>query len=282
MPAVVSSTEGSCTDGTSDAEGTILCPRSSKKDRYVRRISSTLTRRSLRSCDHAVADNEVAVEQAGDLPRRRPVHGLGQGDHRLARIAVHLEAALAPRGVVAEPHAVDPLRRPVKTRIAQPDTPGGELGAGAGSHGVGGRVRPDHIERLAAPHAQTPSLPHGEVMVPVVLAEAPAAPVDDLARAPIEAGVATQELSLALAGEEAEVLALRASGDLQSRVRRDLAHLRLAQLCERKAKARQGARAEPREHVGLVLARVRGGREQRPVSIVGDARVMAGDKFPGA
>src|SRR3954468_11924845 len=85
IPAVVSSTEGSCTDGTSDAEDTILCPRSSKKDRYVRPVSSTLTRRSLRSCDHAVADDEVAVEQAGDLPRRRPVHGLVQGDHRLAR-----------------------------------------------------------------------------------------------------------------------------------------------------------------------------------------------------
>ncbi len=33
IPAVVSSTEGSCTEGTSDAEGTILCPRSSKNER---------------------------------------------------------------------------------------------------------------------------------------------------------------------------------------------------------------------------------------------------------
>ena len=33
MPAVVSSTEGSWTEGTSEAEGTILCPRSSKKER---------------------------------------------------------------------------------------------------------------------------------------------------------------------------------------------------------------------------------------------------------
>src|SRR4051794_30190852 len=261
MPAVVSSTEGSCTDGTSDAEGTILCPRSSKKDRYVRRISSTLTRRSLRSCDHAVADDEVAVQQAGDLPRGRPVHRLGQSDHGLARIPVHLEAALAPRRVVSEPDAVDPLSRPVKARIAQPDPPGGELGAGAGGHGVGGRVGADDVEPLAAPDAQAPSLPHGEVVMPVVLAETPAAPVDDLTRAPIEAGVATQELSLALTGEEAEVLALRAPGDLQSLVRCDLAHLRLAQLGERKAKARQGAWAESREHVGLVLGRVRGGRE---------------------
>ena len=33
IPAVVSSTEGSWTDGTSEAEGTILCPRSSKNER---------------------------------------------------------------------------------------------------------------------------------------------------------------------------------------------------------------------------------------------------------
>ena len=33
MPAVVSSTEGSWTEGTSEADGTILCPRSSKKER---------------------------------------------------------------------------------------------------------------------------------------------------------------------------------------------------------------------------------------------------------
>src|SRR3954469_13566976 len=39
MPAVVSSTDGSWTEGTSEAEGTIRCPRSSKKVRKVRRIS---------------------------------------------------------------------------------------------------------------------------------------------------------------------------------------------------------------------------------------------------
>ena len=33
IPAVVSSTEGSSTEGTSEAEGTILWPRSSKNDR---------------------------------------------------------------------------------------------------------------------------------------------------------------------------------------------------------------------------------------------------------
>ncbi len=33
MPAVVSSTDGSWTEGTSEAEGTIRWPRSSKNDR---------------------------------------------------------------------------------------------------------------------------------------------------------------------------------------------------------------------------------------------------------
>ncbi len=39
MPAVVSNTEGSCTEGTSEADGTTLWPRSSKKERKVSRIS---------------------------------------------------------------------------------------------------------------------------------------------------------------------------------------------------------------------------------------------------
>ena len=33
MPAVVSRTDGSCAEGTSEAEGTILCPRSAKNER---------------------------------------------------------------------------------------------------------------------------------------------------------------------------------------------------------------------------------------------------------
>src|SRR6476659_1681473 len=50
IPAVVSRTEGSCTEGTSDAEGTILCPRSAKKDRYVSRISFAFMLGSLNIC----------------------------------------------------------------------------------------------------------------------------------------------------------------------------------------------------------------------------------------
>src|SRR5437868_1904377 len=48
IPAVVSSTEGSYDDGTSDADGTRRWPRSSKNDKYFSRISSARTRPSLR------------------------------------------------------------------------------------------------------------------------------------------------------------------------------------------------------------------------------------------
>ena len=51
--------------------------------------------------------------------------------------------------------------------------------------------------------------------------------------------MAAEELALALTGEEAEVLALGAACDRQPPARRDLAHLRLGQLPEREANARQ-------------------------------------------
>jgi hypothetical protein len=43
MPAVVSSTEGSYEDGTSEAEGIRLWSRSSKNDKNCSRISSAVT-----------------------------------------------------------------------------------------------------------------------------------------------------------------------------------------------------------------------------------------------
>src|SRR5262245_20482558 len=47
MRGVVRRTDGSSTEGIREAEGTIRWSRSSKNERYVRRISSTFTRRSL-------------------------------------------------------------------------------------------------------------------------------------------------------------------------------------------------------------------------------------------
>src|SRR3954447_1627162 len=187
--------------------------------------------------DSAVPDDEVAVEQAGDLPGRRAVDGLRERHDRLALIAVHLEAAIAPGRVVAEAHPVDPVRWTVEPGAANPNPPGGEFAARAGDHRVGLGVGPEHVERLAAADAQAAPLTDREVVMALVLAEAPPPPIDHVARALLETGVTAQELALALTGEEAEVLALGTTRHLEPGLRGDGAHLGLGQLAQREAKA---------------------------------------------
>ena len=157
--------------------------------------------------------DEVAVQQACDLPRGRAVHRLGEGDDRLARIA-----ARPPGGsrASASGSGGGPRRRarPARCsrRTADPDPPGGELArAGPATTVFVAASVAEHVERLAAAHAQASALADGEVVVAGVRAEPATAPVHDVARPLLEAGVPAQELALALAGEEAEVLALRAA-----------------------------------------------------------------------
>src|SRR3954451_10499162 len=64
IPAVVSRTEGSWTEGTSEAEGTILCSRAAKKDRYVSRISCALMLGSLNICSIPGGDGQVRPYEA--------------------------------------------------------------------------------------------------------------------------------------------------------------------------------------------------------------------------
>jgi hypothetical protein len=88
--------------------------------------------------------------------------------------------------------------------------------------------------------------------------------------------VAGEERALALAGKETEVLALGLARDREPGPGRDLAHLGLRQLGEREAHQCERFRRERGEHVGLILGRVGGAGKQRPVAVVGDARVVAG------
>ncbi len=74
-------------------------------------------------------------------------------------------------------------------------------------------------------------------------------------------------------GQEAEVLGIGLARDRQALALGDLAHLRLRQLAEREAHARDRRRREPGEHVGLVLGRVGGSAQQ---AVLADARVVAG------
>src|SRR5262245_13635286 len=121
MPAVVRSTDGSCTEGTSDAEGTIMWSRSSKNSRYVLRISSAFIGPSLRSGapdDRPVAHHEVAVQQAGELSWGHAVDRLGQGDGPTIGPLFQLKAARPAARVVAEADCIHPIRSPVQLRPA--------------------------------------------------------------------------------------------------------------------------------------------------------------------
>src|SRR3954451_6742288 len=113
-------------------------------------------------------------------------------------------------------------------------------------------------------------------------AEPAAAAADDRPLALAEAAVALEEPRLALAGEEAEVLALRLAGDLEALAGGDLAHLRLAQLGEGEAHPVEQRRRQGGEHVALVLGLIGGRREQRPRLVLDDAGVMPGDEVGGA
>ena len=106
--------------------------------------------------------------------------------------------------------------------------------------------------------------------------------VDDVPGTLPEAAVAGEEALLALPGEEAEVLALGLFRDREAVTLGDLPHLRLAEMGEREAEPPQQLRRQRREHVALVLGVVVGGGQQRPVAVVDDPRVVAGDQTRGA
>ena len=72
--------------------------------------------------------------------------------------------------------------------------------------------------------------------------------------------MAAQEAALALAGEEAEVLALGLLGDREAVAGGDRPHLGLGQLGQREAEPAEQLRRQRRQHVALVLGLVGGRR----------------------
>src|SRR4051794_31810767 len=113
MPAVVSSTDGSWSAGTSEPDGSRRWARLSKKVRKRSRISSDVTRVSLGSNpsarDRAPAHDHVAAQQLRRLAR-------GGAVERLAELELEPAAPVAARHpaghrarVVAQAHGVDLL-----------------------------------------------------------------------------------------------------------------------------------------------------------------------------
>ena len=155
---------------------------------------------------------------------------------------------------------------------------GREVTAGADGDRVRRRILRGHVEGLGRRDADSAALADGEVVVAAVAADHAARAVEDVALAVVEVAVAPQESGLALAGEEAEVLALGLAGDREFVAGCDLPHLGLGQLGQRETEPRQHRRRQAGEHVALVLGRVGAGGEQRAVLVADDSRVVAGDQ----
>src|SRR5204862_1713349 len=130
----------------------------------------------------------------------------------------------------------------------------GELVAPADDNGVRARVRPQDIQRARRRDADALALPGRERPVAVMRAELRSGGVDDHALARREA-VAREEVAVVVAGEEAGLLALRATGDVEAGTRRLVARRLLVLLAEREPDAAELARIDACEHVRLVLAR---------------------------
>ena len=184
--------------------------------------------------------------------------------------------------MVAQLDRVDASAVAVQDGVADPDPARRQIGSRADGDRVRGGVGGEHVERLRRGDADPAPLADREVVVAAMAADRLAGAIEHRALALAEAAVAAQEPRLALAGEEAEVLALGLLGDGEAVAGGDLAHLGLAQLGQREAQPVQHRRRQRGEHVALVLVAVRGGGEQRTVAVLDDPRVVAGDEVVGA
>ena len=105
--------------------------------------------------------------------------------------------------------------------------------------GVGDRVRREDIQGLRRGEAEPMALTDRERVRSRVLAEGAPGAVQDRAGAAPETSVAREEVALTCTREEAQILRVPAAGDGQARALCQLAHLRLAQLAEGEAQARE-------------------------------------------
>src|SRR5438067_11603363 len=184
-----------------------------------------------------------------------------------------LQARSETPPVRAHAHPVDAAAVAVKHELADLDMLREQCAARADEHGVGAGIGLEHVQGAGPADAYAAALADGEGVSALVLAQDPSLTIDDRARSRPQAAVALQEGALARAGEEAQVLGVLAVCDREAGALCDLAHARLVQPAERKAKARERRGRERGEHVALVLALV-GGETQQPVGL--HARVVTG------
>src|SRR5205823_1208675 len=202
---------------------------------------------------------EVGLEgmHAGDREQRRRIvsggHERGRGD---AQVPVLLEEGEVTLADLIRAHHRSTILGRVRAAALRGDR------AVADEHGVGAGIGLEHVQGAGPADAYAAALADGEGVSALVLAQDPSLAIDDRARSRPQAAVALQEGALARAGEEAQVLGVLAVCDREAGALRDLAHARLVQPAERKAKARERGGRERGEHVALVLALVGGETEQ--------------------
>ena len=219
--------------------------------------------RRLLGGDRAVADDAVAVHQAGGLARRDA--------ERRAPSSVMLEprrrrAGDAARHAARSGSAASRGRR-ARRRGAAPCRSAGPCAWRGCARGptttrLVARVRGQHVQRLAGRDAEALALPDREAAVAAVAAEHAARACRPRRRgASRTSRVAGEEALAARAGEEAEVLALALLRDREAAARAMSRTCGLGEPAEREAQAARAASGRSAgEHVGLVLVRVGGAR----------------------
>src|SRR3954451_24607617 len=148
------------------------------------------------------------------------------------------------------------------------------------------RILLQHVLRLGGGDAEPASLADGELVLALVTAQNLPIGIDHVAGPPRgvkrSGRVAAQEVNLARAGEEAEVLALAPVGHGEPRVSREAAHARLLELAEREPQALQLLWAQASQHVALVLGRVGRAAQEGAGVVLGDPSVVTGREPLGA
>src|ERR1019366_4628886 len=134
------------------------------------------------------------------------------------------------------------------------------------------------VRRRAAADPEAATRADGVAVDATVLADPPAARIEEIPGALAERPVAREDRLATGPGEEAQVLGIGLGGNRQPRAARELAHGGLVQLAEREAHPAKRRRSERGEHVALVLVRIRG----HPQQTVTGPRVVTGREAVGA
>src|SRR3954470_7164264 len=135
IPAVVSSTDGSCTDGTSEPDGSLRWPRSSKNERNRSRISAAVMALESRPA-RGVAGRAIRATSPLRGPKPAPLAHLSSANLHIA------------------------WRRPLGSPLILTMEPGNGLG-GASRRGARAPHPPDGHQRAAGHLALSCLLPPG-------------------------------------------------------------------------------------------------------------------------